>query len=55
MKIDRLETFLLRAPLGKERFYWSQAYAPERTSLLVRVTTDTGLTGWGECGQWGPG
>ena len=55
MKIDRLETFLLKAPLGKERFYWSQASAPERTSLLVRVTTDTGITGWGECGQWGPG
>lgn len=55
MKIDRIETFLLKVPLGKQRFYSSQLAFPERTSLLVRITTDTGLVGWGECGQWGPG
>lgn len=55
MKIDRLETFLLKVPLGKDRFYSSQLAFPERSSLLLRVTTDTGLVGWGECGQWGPG
>ena len=55
MKIDRLETFLLKVPLGADRFYSSQLAFPERSSLLVRITTDTGLVGWGECGQWGPG
>ena len=55
MLIDRIETFLLKVPLGKERFYSSQCAFPERSSLLVRVTTDSGIVGWGECGQWGPG
>jgi D-galactarolactone cycloisomerase len=55
MKITNVETFLLKAPLGKERFYWSQRDCPERKSLLVRIRTDSGLEGWGECGQYGPG
>jgi len=54
MKIDRIETFLLKAPLGSQRFYSSQCAFPERKSLLVRVSADSGLTGWGECGQYGP-
>jgi D-galactarolactone cycloisomerase len=55
MKINRIETFLLKVPLGKQRFYAAQSVFPERTSLLVRISTDEGLFGWGECGQWGPG
>jgi D-galactarolactone cycloisomerase len=55
MRIAAIDTFLLKAPLGKERFYWSQRDCPERTSLLVRIRTDSGLEGWGECGQYGPG
>jgi D-galactarolactone cycloisomerase len=55
MRIDRIETFLLKVPLGKERFFAAQSVFPERTSLLVRISTDAGLAGWGECGQWGPG
>lgn len=55
MKIDRIETFLLKVPLGKERFYAAQSVFPERSSLLVRISTDAGLIGWGECGHWGPG
>ena len=54
MKIDRVETFVLKAGLGAERFYSSQAAFPERTSLLVRLTTSEGLVGWGEGGQYGP-
>ncbi len=50
MKIDRIETHILKAPLGKERFYSSQAAFPERTSLLVKIGTDAGLEGWGESG-----
>ena len=54
MKITRIETFLLKAPLGEQRFWSSQESFPERKSLLVRVDTDAGLTGWGEAGQYGP-
>ena len=50
MEIDRIETFVLKAPLGTERFYYSQCAVGERASLLVRVTADSGLAGWGECG-----
>jgi len=54
LKIDRIKTFILRTPLGEERFYSSQSSFPERNSLLVRIETDTGLVGWGEGGQYGP-
>jgi len=54
MKITRIETFLLKAPLGEQRFWSSQTSFPERKSLLVRVDTDAGLSGWGEAGQYGP-
>ena len=53
MRITEIKTFVLRMPLGKERFYSSQAAFPERNSLLVRIATDSGLVGWGEGGQWG--
>lgn len=51
MNIERVETFLLRAALtGDDRFYSSQAPFGDRNSLLVKITTDEGLTGWGESG-----
>lgn len=52
--IERVETFILKTPLGAETFYSSQAEFPERSSLLVRLTTSDGLIGWGEGGQYGP-
>ncbi|MEN6323661.1 MAG: mandelate racemase/muconate lactonizing enzyme family protein [Proteiniphilum sp.] len=55
MKIKDIKTFLLKVPLGKERFYSSQCEFPERNSLLVNIETDNGITGWGESGQYGPG
>ena len=54
MKIKKIETFILRVPLGSERFLSSQCPFPERNSLLVRVETEDGLIGWGEGGQYGP-
>ena len=54
MKIDRVETFVLRVPLGAKTFRSSQASFPERNSFLVRVTTSDGIVGWGEGGQYGP-
>lgn len=50
MRIDRVETFILKAPLGEERFYYSQRLCGARESLLVKVTTDSGTVGWGEGG-----
>ena len=54
MKITEIESFVLSAPLGSERFFSSQCAFPVRNSLLVRVETDAGITGWGEGGQYGP-
>lgn len=54
MKITDISTHVLRTPLGDQAFYSSQAAFPERTSMLVRITTDDGLVGWGEGGQYGP-
>lgn len=54
MRIESIETFVLRVPLVEERFFSSQCAFPARNSLLVCVRTDTGITGWGEGGQYGP-
>jgi D-galactarolactone cycloisomerase len=54
MKISKIETIILKVPLGSQRFYSSQCAFPERNSMLVRITAENGLTGWGECGQYGP-
>ena len=55
MKITNITTYLLKVPLGKDRFYSSQCEFPERNSLLVKVDTDAGISGFGESGQYGPG
>lgn len=55
MKITAVKTFIVRVPLGQERFWSSQYAFPERTSTLVRIEADAGLVGWGEGGQHGPG
>lgn len=55
MKITSIETFLLKVSLGKDRFFSSQCPFPERNSLIVKVDTDAGITGYGESGQYGPG
>lgn len=52
-KIDSVEVFILRAPLGKAKFWSSQAAFPERNSLLVKISSGP-LCGWGEAGQYGP-
>ena len=54
MKIRKIETIVLRVPNQAGSFYSSQARFPERNSLLVRITSDDGLIGWGEGGQYGP-
>ncbi|MEA3406846.1 MAG: mandelate racemase/muconate lactonizing enzyme family protein [Chloroflexota bacterium] len=54
MRIESIETFILKVPLGEKRFFSSQCAFPARNSLLVRIRTDAGITGWGEGGQYGP-
>ena len=54
MKVRSITSHILRAPLGAQKFYSSQAAFPERNSCLVRIETDAGLVGWGEGGQYGP-
>jgi D-galactarolactone cycloisomerase len=54
MRVKSVSSHILRAPLGAQKFYSSQAAFPERSSYLVRVETDSGLIGWGEGGQYGP-
>lgn len=49
MKITAVETFVVREDLGKDdQFAYSQAWFNDRTILLLKVTTDSGLEGWGE-------
>ncbi|MBC6715486.1 mandelate racemase/muconate lactonizing enzyme family protein [Aurantimonas sp. DM33-3] len=54
MKIERIDTYVLKVSSRENAFYSSQDYFAERTSLLVRITCDDGTTGWGEGGQYGP-
>jgi len=51
MKIVAVDTFILRHQLD-EAFGYSQAWYQARTAMLVRLTTDDGVTGWGEA--YGP-
>jgi D-galactarolactone cycloisomerase len=54
VKIQSIKTHLLKADVSGEGFYSSQAWFAERKSLIVEITTDTGIIGWGEGGQYGP-
>lgn len=47
MKIVKVEVFVLTDKL-KESFFFSQWRYNERKICIVKVTTDTGLHGWGE-------
>jgi D-galactarolactone cycloisomerase len=53
MRIEKIDTFLLKAPLGEKTFWSSQCRFGARKTLLVRVETSSGLAGWGEAGQYG--
>ena len=43
MRVAKCETYVLKVPLGSERFFSSQCAFPERTSMIVRLETDDGL------------
>ena len=52
MKIATIETFDLTCPLNRS-FGWSQGWINQRGTTLVKITTDDGLTGWGEGAESG--
>ena len=52
MKITKIQSHVLRCDMPEELGY-SQQYYTQRTAHLVEVSTDDGVTGWGEC--FGPG
>ena len=47
MIITDVDVFVLKTPL-EQPFAFSQGFVCQRAATLVRVTTDTGLCGWGE-------
>lgn len=52
MRIAKIETFPLRIPFKKgnrsDASAWSTKDSPAADALLIKVTTDEGLEGWGE-------
>ncbi|MEY1556396.1 mandelate racemase/muconate lactonizing enzyme family protein [Yoonia sp. R2331] len=52
MKITAVQSHVLQYDLPEELGY-SQQYYARRTAHLVEISTDEGITGWGEC--FGPG
>jgi D-galactarolactone cycloisomerase len=47
VKIERIAIYELQAPV-KQPFGYSRAWMTQRAASLVEVTTDDGVTGWGE-------
>jgi D-galactarolactone cycloisomerase len=47
MKITSIEVFVVKAPL-ETPFAFSQGWVHQRAATLVRITTETGIQGWGE-------
>ena len=47
LRITGVTIHKLRAPLAR-RFGWSLNWTDSRSVTLVEVTTDAGLTGWGD-------
>jgi D-galactarolactone cycloisomerase len=52
--IERIETYplvyILRTPYGD-----ANGYKKYRSCMMIRVTTSSGIQGWGECVDWLPG
>ncbi|MFA5535919.1 MAG: mandelate racemase/muconate lactonizing enzyme family protein [Bacillota bacterium] len=53
MKISLVETFPLYYPL-KQPYGDANGYKQYRSCFLIRITTQSGLSGWGECTDWLP-
>lgn len=53
MKIRGIETFPLYCPLAQP-YGDANGYKHYRSLFLIRITTESGLVGWGECADWLP-
>lgn len=53
MIIERVETYPLLYKLGKP-YGDANGYKKYRTCFLIRIITDNGVDGWGECIDWLP-
>jgi D-galactarolactone cycloisomerase len=53
LKIVSVDTFPLFYPL-KQPYGDANGYKKYRTIFLFRITTQSGITGWGECNDWLP-
>ena len=47
MKVTGIQVHVLKSPLA-EPFAFSQGWVKQRSATLVEVSTDAGITGWGE-------
>ncbi|MBM32076.1 MAG: galactonate dehydratase [Chloroflexi bacterium] len=47
MKITKITTYLIESKL-KKPFWWSNGKATKRSAVLVKISTDEGIEGWGE-------
>ena len=47
MRIERIEVRFVEAELDKP-FGWSQRWTDVRSVIVLKVTTDDGIVGWGE-------
>lgn len=55
MKIARISVFRVMLPLKEGSYKWSSGKGvTEYDSTIVRVDTDEGVSGWGECAPLGP-
>lgn len=55
MRIESISVFQVDLPLKEGRYSWSGGkFVTVFDSTIVRVKTDTGLTGWGEVCPLGP-
>ena len=48
MKITNIQTYNLRVPIDGDEFGFSQKWIKARTALVIKITTDEGVFGWGE-------
>jgi D-galactarolactone cycloisomerase len=53
LKIVRVDTYPLFYPI-KQPYGDANGYKRYRTCFLFRITTQSGITGWGECTDWLP-
>jgi len=53
MKIARIDVFVLKTALDTP-FAFSQMWIGQRSAVLVRISSDDGLVGWGEAFTQGP-